>query len=95
MTGLDVSRRDIINQMKNRFNLSFKKVSQRVIVEDQIKIEILKIIFCFELANILKSHLVIVNIDEVLLTNSIKPITHEESRDILPLCRIFYLNTLY
>ena len=71
-TGLDVSWRDIINCMKEQLNFSFKKVSSRVIIEDQQRVYLLKIIFCFEFANLLKRNLVIVNIDEVLFSNSTK-----------------------
>ena len=66
MTGAEVSRREIINHMKDHLNLSLKKVSSRIIVENQQRIGLFKIIFYFEFANILKSHLVIVNIEEVL-----------------------------
>ena len=71
-TGLDVPRRDIINCMKKQLNFSLKKVSSRVIIEDQQRVYLLKIIFCFEFANLLKRNLVIVNIDEVLFSNSTK-----------------------
>ena len=71
-TGLDMSRRDIINYMKEQLNFSFKKVLSRVIIEDQQRVYLFKIIYCFEFANLLKRNLVIVNIDEVLFSNSIK-----------------------
>ena len=66
-----MSRRDIINCMKEQLNFSFKKVSSRVIIEDQQRVYLFKIIFCFEFANLLKN-LVIMNIDEVLFNNSTK-----------------------
>ena len=73
--------------MKEQLNFSFKKVSSGVIIEDQQRVYLFKIIFCFEFANLLKRNLMIENIDEVLLSNStkykIEMETHAEHQDLL------------
>ena len=71
-TGLHLSRVSIRKYMKDRLNLSFKRVSPRPVVQDQARINIYKLIFWVEFVNLIKREHVIVNIDEVLLSNSTK-----------------------
>ena len=70
--NLDVDNSSIRNFMKEQLNLSFKRVSSRIVVQDQNWIDAYKIIFWIEFPHIMGAHQVIVNVDEVLLSNSTK-----------------------
>ena len=72
ITDLHLSCMSIRKYMKDRLNLSFKRVSPRPVVQNQPRINIYKLIFWVEFANLIKTEHVLVNIDEVLLSNSTK-----------------------
>ena len=58
--------------MRDRLNLSFMRVSPRSIMQDQARISIYKLIFWVKFVNLIKREHVLVNIGEVLQSNSTK-----------------------
>ena len=58
--------------VRDRLNLSFKRVSPRSVVQDQARISIYKLIFWVEVVNLIKREHMLINIDEVLQSNSTK-----------------------
>ena len=58
--------------MKEQLNLSFNLISSRIVIQDSNRIDAYKKIFWIEFPHVISAHQVIVNVDEVLLSNYTK-----------------------
>ena len=72
INGLDLSRRDVTNYMKNQLGFSFRRVSGRPLQVDLPKNKYFKTMFWLEFGNLWTGSQVFVNIDEVIFSHSTK-----------------------
>ena len=71
-TGIDWTKSSIIRYLKESLNLSYKRVSSRLVKRPASLTKLMKIVFWIEYANMINSRIVVVNIDETLFSNSTK-----------------------
>ena len=71
-TGIMWSKSGILRYLKKYLNLSYKRVSSRLVKSNPNLTKLKKIIFWVEYANMVSHKIVVVNIDETLFSNSTK-----------------------
>ena len=71
-TGIQLSKQSVLWFLKNDLNLSFKRISSRLVKDNDKIIRLKRIIFCIEYSNMINNKIVVVNIDETLFSNFTK-----------------------
>ena len=70
--GIKLWRQSIIEFLKGRLKMKYRRVSARPICKDSRIVKLMQIIFWLEYSNILTPHMVVVNNDETLFSNDTK-----------------------
>ena len=71
-TGIQLSKQSVLWFLKNDLNLLFKRISSRLVKDNDKIVRLKRIIFCVEYSNMINSKIVVVNIDETLFSNFTK-----------------------